>query len=131
MRAYTTGNRGQRGCDVMAVLNDQYDVRGLDLPDPASHIGTPLMKRWATGLMLLSIVPHIRIWTGVKLRVTRRGPKTLTEHGGASVLVGNDIGKISHAFHQLAAQPKRPHRPELRDGKTAHRIVERIVQTVM
>jgi UDP-N-acetylglucosamine 2-epimerase (non-hydrolysing) len=54
-------------------------------------------------------------------------PVTLREHGGASILVGNDIGQIRSAYRQMLAQGRTPSRPELWDGLTAPRIVAAIV----
>jgi UDP-N-acetylglucosamine 2-epimerase (non-hydrolysing) len=61
------------------------------------------------------------------LRWNTERPKTLVGNGGVSILVGNDIEKIRKGFSDLRAMPKHPHRPELWDGRTAHRIVERLV----
>lgn len=57
------------------------------------------------------------------LRWNTERPVTLREHGGASILVGNDIQKIRAAFREVATQPRREHRPPLWDGHTAERIV--------
>lgn len=57
------------------------------------------------------------------LRWNTERPVTLREHGGASILVGNDIQKIRAAFRDVATLPRREHRPLLWDGHTAERIV--------
>lgn len=57
------------------------------------------------------------------LRWNTERPVTLREHGGASILVGNDIAKIRAEFRQAATLPRAEHRPALWDGRTAERIV--------
>ncbi len=61
------------------------------------------------------------------LRWNTERPVTLKEHGGASVLVGNEIGRLRKAFHETLREERRPVRPELWDGMTAQRCVRAIV----
>jgi UDP-N-acetylglucosamine 2-epimerase (non-hydrolysing) len=69
----------------------------------------------------------------ITLRENTERPVTLREHGGLSLLTGNDLGRIRAAFSSFmaltAAQPdKQPHRPELWDGHAADRCVAAIVE---
>lgn len=57
------------------------------------------------------------------LRWNTERPITLREHGGASVLVGNQVDKIRAAYRETLALDRKPTRPELWDGQTAGRIV--------
>ncbi|ACL03034.1 UDP-N-acetylglucosamine 2-epimerase [Desulfatibacillum aliphaticivorans] len=58
------------------------------------------------------------------LRWNTERPITLEEYGGASVLVGNDVGRIQHAFFDVINKKRNPHRPDLWDGHTSNRIIE-------
>jgi len=61
------------------------------------------------------------------LRWNTERPVTLWEHGGASVLVGNNVERIRTEFHTALKKPRNPVRPELWDGKTAGRCLEAIL----
>ncbi len=62
------------------------------------------------------------------LRPNTERPVTLREHGGVSVLVGNDIEQIRPAYRAALSEVRSPYRPALWDGKTASRIVKEIVR---
>lgn len=61
------------------------------------------------------------------LRWNTERPVTLKEHGGASVLVGNNIERIREEYQTALKAGRIPQRPELWDGHTAARCVEAIV----
>ena len=61
------------------------------------------------------------------LRWNTERPVTLTEHGGVSVLVGNDLEKIRAGYAAMKDKPRHPHAPPLWDGRTAERILEALV----
>jgi len=58
------------------------------------------------------------------LRWNTERPVTLLEHGGASILVGNDIEKIRKEYYSIISQKISPKSPELWDGNTSERILE-------
>lgn len=61
------------------------------------------------------------------MRWNTERPITLREHGGASVLVGNNIERIRKEFYDTLKQERKPERPELWDGKTAERCLQAIL----
>lgn len=63
------------------------------------------------------------------LRWNTERPVTLKKHGGASVLVGNDVKLIRKEYQKTLMQKRRPVRPELWDGRTAERCLEAILAT--
>ena len=54
-------------------------------------------------------------------------PVTLREHGGASVLVGNNIERIRKEYLETLQIKRTPQQPALWDGKTAERCMKAIV----
>jgi len=61
------------------------------------------------------------------LRWNTERPITLTEHGGASVLVGNNISRIREEYHSALKKGRNPVSPELWDGHTAERCLNEIL----
>ncbi|MFO7971411.1 MAG: UDP-N-acetylglucosamine 2-epimerase [Desulfobacterales bacterium] len=63
------------------------------------------------------------------LRWNTERPVTLREHGGASVLVGNNVEQIRKEYQDTLQLKRKPQRPELWDGQTAIRCVEAILSS--
>jgi UDP-N-acetylglucosamine 2-epimerase len=61
------------------------------------------------------------------LRWNTERPVTLREHGGASVLVGNNVDRIREKYKNTLSSERRPVRPELWDGKAAERCLKAIL----
>lgn len=62
------------------------------------------------------------------LRWNTERPVTLTEFGGVSVLVGNNIERIREEFKTALQTRRNPKRPELWDGHTAERILQELLE---
>ena len=62
------------------------------------------------------------------LRRNTERPVTLRDHGGASVLVGNNIGVIREEYRKALSRRRTPVRPELWDGNTAERCLKAILE---
>ncbi len=62
------------------------------------------------------------------MRWNTERPITLREHGGASVLVGNDVEKVRKEFRNTLDKDRKPMRPEKWDGKTAERCLDSILK---
>jgi len=63
------------------------------------------------------------------LRWNTERPITLCEHGGVSVLVGNNVQRLRTEYARITAAPRLPVRPPLWDGQTATRIVAELVSS--
>lgn len=62
------------------------------------------------------------------LRWNTERPITLQEHGGASVLVGNNITNLKTEYIKALNSKRQPKSPELWDGNTAKRCLDAIIQ---
>ena len=61
------------------------------------------------------------------LRWNTERPITLSEHGGASTLVGNNVARIRAAYEETRKSERKPQRPEHWDGMAAKRCLEAIL----
>lgn len=61
------------------------------------------------------------------LRWNTERPITLREHGGASVLVGNNISQIRNEYIETLKLHRSPERPKFWDGKTSYRCLNAIL----
>ena len=63
----------------------------------------------------------------ITLRWNTERPITLREHGGASVIVGNNIERIREEYLTTLKLDRKPFRPEMWDGHTAGRCLRAIL----
>jgi len=63
----------------------------------------------------------------ITLRWNTERPVTLREHGGASVIVGNNIERIRKEYRETLKLERKPFRPEMWDGGTARRCLREIL----
>ena len=61
------------------------------------------------------------------LRWNTERPVTLREHGGASVLVGNNVDRIRKEYSDTLILAPKPARPPLWDGNTAERCLAAVL----
>lgn len=96
------------GYHEMLKMNIEARVMLTDsggLQEECTVIGTPcLTMRWNT-----------------------ERPVTLTEHGGVSVLVGNNVDRIRTEYFNILNKPSVAVEPELWDGHTAERCLKAIL----
>lgn len=61
------------------------------------------------------------------LRANTERPVTLVEHGGVSLLAGNDPQRMRDGYRRLVRLPRTPQRPALWDGHAAERMVQHLL----
>jgi UDP-N-acetylglucosamine 2-epimerase (non-hydrolysing) len=61
------------------------------------------------------------------MRWNTERPVTLSEHGGVSVLVGNNVERIRSEYRQTIMKKTSPVFPELWDGRTAERCLKALI----
>jgi len=67
----------------------------------------------------------------ITMRKNTERPITLLQHGGTSVLVGNDIALARAEVNNALSKGKHPYRPPLWDGNTAGRCLDTLIKAHM
>lgn len=126
--------RTQKMLQNYSLWEKAINTQGLILLNPIGYhemlrlnIGAKLMLTDSGGLQEECCVLGTPCLT---LRWNTERPVTLKEHGGASVLVGNNIQRIREEYQIALKAQRKPQKPELWDGKTAMRCVKAIVDYI-
>jgi UDP-N-acetylglucosamine 2-epimerase (non-hydrolysing) len=128
---WTIHPRTRKMLDGFGLLNEVMSQKNLFVLEPLGY------------LEMLKLNMHSRVFLTdsgglqeectvlgtpcLTLRWNTERPITLLEHGGASVLVGNNIKLIREEYHKAMNKSRNPVHPELWDGHTAERCLKAIL----
>lgn len=119
--------RAQKQLTEFSLWEKALNTRGMILLHPLGYhdmlrlnMGARIMLTDSGGLQEECCILGTPCLT---LRWNTERPVTLREHGGASVLVGNNVERIRKEFRNTLESESLPAQPELWDGHTAERIV--------
>jgi UDP-N-acetylglucosamine 2-epimerase (non-hydrolysing) len=129
---WTIHPRTRKMLETFGLFDSIFKIQNLILLEPLSYLemlrlnmDARIMLTDSGGLQEECTVLGTPCLT---LRWNTERPVTLQEHGGASVLVGNDIKKIRKEYHNALGRPRKPVRPELWDGHAAERCLRAILE---
>jgi len=123
--------RTRKNLQTFGLWNQVVDCESLILLEPVGYLEMLFLNAHA-GIMLtdsggLQEECCVLGTPCLTLRWNTERPMTLKEHGGVSMLVGNDASKIEQAYRETKGQSRRSFRPPLWDGSAACRIVEVLI----
>jgi len=129
---WTIHPRTRKMLETFGLFDSIFKIQNLILLEPLSYLemlrlnmDARVMLTDSGGLQEECTVLGTPCLT---LRWNTERPVTLQEHGGASVLVGNNIERIRSEYHTALEKPRMPFSPELWDGKTAERCLKAILE---
>ena len=129
---WTVHPRTRKMLETFGLLDSIFKIQNLILLEPLSYLemlrlnmDARIMLTDSGGLQEECTVLGTPCLT---LRWNTERPVTLQEHGGASILVGNNIERIRSKYHAALEKPRKPYRPELWDGRTAERCLAAILE---
>lgn len=128
---WTVHPRARKMLDSFGLLSEITENKNLILLEPVGYLemlrlnmGAKIILTDSGGLQEECTVLGTPCLT---LRWNTERPVTLTENGGASVLVGNSIVHIRKEFYTAIKKSRVPVRPELWDGHAAERCLSAIL----
>ncbi len=123
--------RTKKQLETFGLWDKVMETKKLIITEPVGYLemlrlnmGAKLMLTDSGGLQEECTVLGTPCLT---LRWNTERPITLKEHGGVSVLVGNDIDLIRKEYDIFRNNSEAPFKPERWDGKTASRILDAIL----
>jgi UDP-N-acetylglucosamine 2-epimerase (non-hydrolysing) len=129
---WTVHPRTRKMLDNFGLLNEIVSHRNLFLLEPLGYLEMLKLNMHAKVILTdsggLQEECTVLGTPCLTLRWNTERPVTLIEHGGASVLVGNNIKLIRNEYHSAIGKSRNPVRPELWDGNTAERCLDAILE---
>jgi UDP-N-acetylglucosamine 2-epimerase (non-hydrolysing) len=128
---WTIHPRTRKMLESFGLFDDMLNQKNLILLEPLSYLEMLKMNMEARIMLTdsggLQEECTVLGTSCLTLRWNTERPVTLREHGGASVLTGNNIDRIRREYHTALEKPGTPVRPELWDGHTAERCLKAIL----
>jgi UDP-N-acetylglucosamine 2-epimerase (non-hydrolysing) len=129
---WTVHPRTRKMLDNFGLLNEIKSHKNLYLLEPLGYLEMLKLNMHAKVILTdsggLQEECTVLGTPCLTLRWNTERPITLLEHGGASVLVGNNIKLIRDEYHSAMRKSRNPVRPELWDGNTAERCLNAILE---
>jgi UDP-N-acetylglucosamine 2-epimerase (non-hydrolysing) len=128
---WTIHPRTRKMLETFGLLNEVLSQKNLLLLEPLGYL--EMLKLNMHARIILTDSGGLQEECTVlgtpclTLRWNTERPITLREHGGASVLVGNNIKLIREEYHVAMNKLRNPVSPELWDGHTAERCLKAIL----
>jgi len=129
---WTLHPRTRKMLETFGLFDSIFKIQNLILLEPLSYLEMLRLNMEARIMLTdsggLQEECTILGTPCLTLRCNTERPVTLREHGGASVLVGNNIERIRKEYYVAIEKPRNPVRPELWDGKTAESCLRAILE---
>jgi UDP-N-acetylglucosamine 2-epimerase (non-hydrolysing) len=129
---WTIHPRTRKMLETFGLLNEVLSQKNLLLLEPLGYLEMPKLNMHARIILTdsggLQEECTVLGTPCLTLRWNTERPITLREHGGASVLVGNNIKLIRKEYHVAMNKLRNPVSPELWDGHTAERCLKAILE---